>query len=137
MGFKTIAGLILLGAAAPAGSLHETVVAQPGFEYFYNLEYDEALAAFYSQAERNPSSADVYNHIAQTVLWKEMYRGGMLSSEFVGGTQFVHHPKLVLTAEQQKQFYDALNHAMNLSQDRLAADPNDEGALYSIGVSYG
>jgi tetratricopeptide (TPR) repeat protein len=137
MGFKKTVGIVLFHAAAFAGSLHETVVAQPGFEHFYNLEYDDALTAFSAQAELNPSSPDAFNHIAQTVLWKEMYRAGMLSSEFVGGTQFVHQPKLVLTAGQQKQFYDALNHAMNLSQEKLAADPNDESALYSIGVSYG
>jgi tetratricopeptide (TPR) repeat protein len=137
MGIKQTAGIILFQAAAFAGSLHETVVAQPGFEHFYNLEYDDALTAFSAQAERDPSSPDAYNHIAQTVLWKEMYRAGMLSSEFVGGTQFIHQPKLVLNAEQQNQFHEALNRALSLSQDKLASDPNDEGALYSIGVSYG
>jgi tetratricopeptide (TPR) repeat protein len=137
MGFKKIAAVILFQAAAFAGSLHETVVAQPGFDFFYNLQYDEALAVFLAEAERNPSSPDNYNHIAQTVLWKEMYRAGMLSSDFIGGTQFVRHPKLTLTEEQQKQFNDALNHALSLSQDRLAGDPNDAGGLYSIGVSYG
>jgi tetratricopeptide (TPR) repeat protein len=137
MGFKKIVAIILFQAAAFAGSLHETVIAQPGFDFFYNLQYDEALAVFLAEAERNPSSADNFNHIAQTVLWKEMYRAGMLSSEFIGGTQFVHYPKLVLTEEQQKQFNDALNRAMSLSQEKLAADPNEGGALYSIGVSYG
>jgi len=120
-----------------AGSLHETVNSQPGFEHFYNLEYDEALAIFSEEAAKNPSSPDVYNHIAQTVLYKEMYRAGMLSSEFIGGTKFVHQPKLPLTEEQQKQFHDALNHALSLCQERLAANPNDTAALYSMGVSYG
>ena len=137
MGFEKTAAIILFQAAAFAGSLHEAVAAQPGFELFYNLEYDDAMTSFSAQAVRNPSSADVYNHIAQTVLWKEMYRAGMLSSEFIGGTQFVHQPKLVLREEQQKQFHDALVRAMGLSQERLAANPNDTGALYSIGVSYG
>ena len=137
MGFKKTVGIILLQAAAIAGSLHETVAAQPGFEHFYNLEYDLAMESFLLQSQQNSSSPDVYNHIAQTVLWKEMYRAGMLSSEFIGGTQFVHQPKLVLTAEQQNQFHEALNRAMSLSQEKLASDPNDAGALYSSGVSYG
>ena len=137
MGFKKTVGIILLQAAAFAGSLHETVAAQPGFEHFYNLEYDLAMESFLLQSQQNSSSPDVYNHIAQTVLWKEMYRAGMLSSEFIGGTQFVHQPKLVLTAEQQNQFHEALIRAMSLSQEKLASDPNDAGALYSSGVSYG
>ena len=137
MGIRKIVGFVLFQAAAFGGSLHETVAAQPGFEYFYNLQYDDALAVFTAESERHPASADVYNHIAQTVLWKEMHRAGMLSSEFIGGTQFVHHPKLVLSEEEDKQFHDALDRAMSLSQERLAANPNDTGALYSIGVSYG
>jgi tetratricopeptide (TPR) repeat protein len=137
MGLKKIVAIIVFQAAAFAGSLHETVVAQPGFEHFYNLEYDEAMEVFALQAQQNPSSPDNFNHIAQTVLWKEMYRAGLLSSDFIGGTQFVHQPKLGLSPEQQKQFSEALVHAMSLSQERLAADANDPGALYSIGVSYG
>jgi tetratricopeptide (TPR) repeat protein len=137
MGLSKIVGIVLFQAAVFGGSLHETMAGQPGFELFYNLQYDAALAVFSAQAEHTPTSPDVYNHIAQTVLWKEMYRAGMLSSEFIGGTQFVHQPKLVLSEEQQKQFHDALNHAMSLSQERLAEHPNDTGALYSMGVSYG
>ncbi len=137
MGFKKIVGLALLTLPSWAGSLRETVIAQPGFDYFYNLEYDKAMEVFCEQAKQNPSSAELHNHIAQTVLYKEMYRAGMLSSEFVGGTQFARHPKLILTEEEQQQFHDALNHAMSLSQERLAANPNDTAALYSLGVSYG
>lgn len=137
MGIKKTVGLLFLTLPGWAGSLHETVAAQPGFEHFYNLEYDEALAAFSQQAKENPLSPDVYNHIAQTVLYKEMYRAGMLSSEFIGGTTFVHQPKLALTEEQQKAFFDALNHAISLCQQKLEVNANDTSALYSMGVSYG
>jgi tetratricopeptide (TPR) repeat protein len=137
MDFNKLPGILLLAVPAFAGSLHETVAGQPGFDHFYNLEYDDAYAAFTEQVTQNPTSADVYNHIAQTVLYKEMYRAGMLSSEFVGGTKFVHQPKLKLTADQDKEFHEAITRAMGLSQQRLAANPEDTAALYSIGVSYG
>lgn len=120
-----------------AASLHETMSTQPGFIHFYNLEYDEALAVFVTQAEQNPSSPDVYNHIAQTILYREMYRAGMLSSDFFGGTKFIHQPKLPLKEADEQKFHDSLNHAMSLCQERLAANPDDTAALYSLGVSYG
>jgi len=66
-----------------------------------------------------------------------MYRSGLLSSDFIGGTKFAHNPKMPFSAEDDKGFHDALNRAMSLSQERIAADPNDTGALYSLGVSYG
>ena len=137
MGFEKTVAFVLCVLPSMAGSLHETVAKQPGFEYFYNLEYDKALAAFKQQAEQEPTSPDGYNHIAQTILYREMYRAGMLSSDFIGGTKFVHQPKLVLTEEQETQFHEALNHAMSLAQERIASDPNDTRALYSVGVSYG
>jgi tetratricopeptide (TPR) repeat protein len=137
MGLKKTVAIVLFALPAIAGSLRETVAAQPGFEYFYNLEYDQALTVFSDQAVRDPSSPDNYNHIAQTILYKEMYRAGMLSSDFIGGTKFVHQPKLPLSEEDQKRFFDALNHAISLSQECLAASPDDTAALYSIGVSYG
>ncbi len=138
MGFeKTVGALVLALLPATGASLHQTIAAQPGFEFFYNLQYDEALAEFNTQAAREPASPDAYNHIAQTVLYREMYRGGMLSSDFIGGTKFVHQPKLPMTDEQDKQFHEALNRAMSLSQERIAANPDDTRALYSMGVSYG
>ena len=137
MGVREIVGIVLFAGSTFAGSLHETVASQPGFDYFYNLEYDQALAAFLEQVAQNPNSPDGYNHVAQTVLYKEMFKAGMLSSDFIGGTQFAHHPKLVLSDEEQAQFHDALNHAIDLCQGRLAANADDTAALYSLGVSYG
>jgi tetratricopeptide (TPR) repeat protein len=138
MNFEQTLGIVLLILpAAFAGSLHETVAGQPGFEHFYNLEYDQAYAAFSELAAHDPSSANAYNHLAQTVLYKEMYRAGMLSSDFVGGTKFVHQPKLKLTDAEDKEFHDAIDRAMTLCQARLAANADDTAALYSIGVSYG
>jgi tetratricopeptide (TPR) repeat protein len=134
---KLFGVLLLILPAARAGSLRETVASQPGFDHFYNLEYDQAYASFSEQAKQNPSSPDAYNHIAQTVLYKEMYRAGMLSSDFVGGTKFIHQPKLTLTDVEEQEFHDSINRAINLCQKRLAANPDDTAALYSIGVSYG
>jgi tetratricopeptide (TPR) repeat protein len=136
MGLNKIVATVFLTLALWARSLRETVDAQPGFEHFYNLQYDDALVVFVEQARLNPGSPDAYNHVAQTILYKEMYRGGMLSSEFVGGTQFVRQPKLELSADEQERFHDAMTRALSLSQERLAANPNDTKALYSIGVSH-
>jgi len=137
MGFEKIAGLMVLALPAFAGSLHETIAAQPGFARFYNLEYDEALAIFTAEAARAPSSPAAYNHIAQTILYREMYRAGMLSSDFFVGTKFVHQPKLPMSEADEGQFHDSLNHSISLCQERLAANPDDTGALYALGVSYG
>lgn len=138
MGLKTT--LVIAAMALPvtfAGSLHETLASQPGFVHFYNLEYDEALASFTAEAAHTPADPNVYNHIAQTILYREMYRAGMLSSDFFIGTKFVHQPKLPLTGADDERLHDALNHALGLCEERLASNPDDTEALYAKGVSYG
>jgi hypothetical protein len=138
MGFEKTVGMLLLALPMTFGaSLHETMAAQPGFTEFYNLQYDDALAIFFAQAGKHPSSPNDQNHIAQTILYREMYRAGMLSSDFFGGTKFVHQPKLPLSDADEKQFHDSLNRAIGVCTERLAANPNDTDALYSMGVSYG
>jgi tetratricopeptide (TPR) repeat protein len=113
-------------------------LATPGFEHFYNLEYPEALAYFRAEAARNPDSPDVYNHIAQTVLYREMFRSGALESELVTGSNpFLRREGLNPSPADEKEFQDSINRALALAETRLASDPNDARALYAQGVSYG
>jgi tetratricopeptide (TPR) repeat protein len=117
-------------------------VAQPsvaeGFDHFYNLEYNEALAAFRAEVMRNPTSPDARNHVAQTILYREMFRSGALESELVTGTNaFLRRPNLDVSAADEKEFMDAISRAMTLTDERLKANPNDIPALYSQGVSFG
>jgi hypothetical protein len=138
MGFKKTVGLFVLSLSWTfAGSLHETVSSQPGFAQFYNLEYDRALAIFQEEAAHQPSSPGPDNHIAQTVLYRQMYHAGMLSSDFFSGMKLLHQPKLPLSDADETLFHDSLNRAMSLCQEKLTANPNDTDALYALGVSYG
>jgi tetratricopeptide (TPR) repeat protein len=126
--------LILIPALAAA----QDPLAEPGFVHFYNLEYEEALAAFHAEAAQLPDSADVYNHVAQTILYREMFRSGALESQLVTGTNpFLRRAKMNPGAAGDKLFNDAIAHAMELAGARLKANPNDAAALYATGVSYG
>jgi predicted Zn-dependent protease len=131
---RLVAALLLLPAFAAA----QDALADQGFDHFYNLEYDQALAAFRADAAQHPDSADAYNHIAQTVLYREMFRSGALESQLVtGNNPFLRREKMNPSAEDEKAFNDAIARAMELAQARLATHPDDAHALYSLGVSYG
>jgi hypothetical protein len=112
-------------------------LSDPGFQHFYNLEYDEALVEFSSQAAREPSLPGAYNHVAQTILFRQMFRSGALESDLITANSFLRRPKLPLNAADQRQFSDAVNRAIELSDARLRSNRNDVAALYAIGVSYG
>ena len=128
--------LALLVCVAPL--LGQDAPVARGFEHFYNLEFDEALADFRLAANLNPGSPDLRNHIAQTLVFREMFRNGALESELVSGANsFLRRPKLNPSPETEKLFLDEIAAAVSLAEARLKANPKDTAALYALGVSYG
>lgn len=131
-----LAGLAIFGHPLLAQA-HDPL-SEPGFQHFYNLEYDEALAAFQQKATANPNDPSPQNHIAQTVLYQAMFFNGALESDLISATNpFANRPKLPVTDEQKRLFEGSVNKAIQLSQARLDRNPNDTGALYAIGVAVG
>ena len=131
---RRLALMALLAGYAAA----QDPLATPGFEHFYNLEYPEALAAFRAEAVQNPSSPDIHNHIAQTILYREMLRSGALESELVTGSNpFLRRAGLSPSKADEQEFQDSINRALALAEARLKINPSDTQALYAQGVSYG
>src|ERR1041385_4306143 len=129
--------LLLLGTSVM------TLVAQgklvdEGFNHFYNLEYDEAITSFEKAIAQNPKSPDLHNHLAQTLIFREMFRDGALESELVSGNNsFLRRPKLNPSRETEREFLSEVAKAMAISEARLKKNPDDIGALYALGISYG
>lgn len=133
--------LAIVGALLPTlgllGAVDDDPVAR-GFDHFYNLEYDQALSIFEQAAAKNPDLPDMHNHIAETLLFREMFRDGALESELVSGdNSFLRRPKLNPSAETEREFLAEVGRALELSQARLKQDPNDTAALYALGIAYG
>jgi tetratricopeptide (TPR) repeat protein len=128
--------LALLALAAPLAC--QPAPVNQGFEYFYNLEYDQAAAIFERSIALSPGNADLHNHLAETIVFREMFRDGALESEMVSGANsFLRRPKLNPSAETEKEFMDEVGKAMALCQARLKQNPDDTAALYALGISYG
>lgn len=132
--------LMKLALAIPllAWTLSQDPLIQKGFDHFYNLEYDQAIAAFREFIRRHPEDPRGYNHLAQSILYREMYRGGALETELVSGNNpFLRRPKLNPTPAEQREFQQAIDRSIQLSQARLRENPQDPQALYTLGVAYG
>jgi len=109
-----------------------------GFEHFYNLEYDQALAAFDRAIALDPNDPDLHNHAAETVVFQEMFRDGALESELVtGGNSLLRRAKLNPSPATQKRFLDEIRKALDLEQARLRRNSKDTAALYAMGITYG
>jgi tetratricopeptide (TPR) repeat protein len=130
---------LMAGLALVAGSLAaQQNLIDEGFSHFYNLEYDEAIAIFDRAIAQNPDNPDLHNHMAQTLIFREMFRDGALESELVSGNNsFLRRAKLNPSPETEKRILDEIAKAMALTDARLKKNPNDTGAMYAQGIAYG
>ena len=109
---------------------------EQGFDHFYNLEFPEAIASFEHAAAADPSSPFPQNGIAQSVLYREMFRNGALESELIDGTNsFLRRPKMEASKETETRFFDAINRSLALSQQMLDKNPRDIMALHARAVA--
>jgi tetratricopeptide (TPR) repeat protein len=128
---------LLLGLMALPLSGQQTLTDQ-GYANFYNLEFDQAIAVFENGIAQNPGLPDLHNHLAQTLIFREMLRNGSLESELVSGSNsFLRRPKLNPSPETEKRILDEIAKAMALADARLKKNPNDTTAMYAEGISYG
>jgi tetratricopeptide (TPR) repeat protein len=108
------------------------------WDHFYNLEYDQALEAFEADAANRPDAASAHNHIAQTLLFREMYRVGALESEMVSGNDaFLRREKLRPSETVETRFHAELARSMEISQARIEKNPKDTLAMYDLGIAHG
>jgi tetratricopeptide (TPR) repeat protein len=109
-----------------------------GFDHFYNLEYPEAIADFEKAIAQDPADPQLHDHLAQALVFQEMFRNGALESEMVSGNNsFLRRPKMNPEPATERRFLDEISKAMQLAQARLAKNSNDAAAVYAECVAYG
>lgn len=132
------AGLVLAAVAFSASIEVQDPLASPPWQHFYNNEYDAAIAGFEAETQANPLDPNAYNHLAQAILYRELFRNGALESELVTGSNpFLRRPKLNVSSDVKTRFEQATDRALALSAKRLDRDSGDETALYATSVTYG
>jgi tetratricopeptide (TPR) repeat protein len=131
-----LASIAALALALPL--MAQTSAVDQGFDHFYNLEYPEAIADFSKGIAQNPDDPEMHNHLAQCLVFQEMFRNGALESEMVSGNNsFLRRPKMNPSPETEKRFLDEISTALALAQARLAKNSKDAAASYATAVSYG
>lgn len=126
---------LLAGVAAEAA---DSPLVELGLDHFYNLEFDLAVSSFEKAIASEPKSPDNYNHLAQSILFREMLKAGALESELVsGGNAFLRREKMNPSPEDQRRFDECIAKAMQLAQADLSTHPDSIHSLYALGISYG
>jgi tetratricopeptide (TPR) repeat protein len=136
---------LLIGNAAISGSPPATklvpnvqTLVQQGYDHFYNLEYSDAITDFQRAVDLDPDDPDLHNHLAEAIVFQEMYRDGALESELISGVNaFIRRPKLNPSPATKKRLLDQITLAIAIGEQRLNKGPDDTTALYALGIAYG
>ena len=131
--------LILIVSLISISSFAKTPdpLSDPGFQHFYNLEYEEALKVFRARADLSPTDPAAQNYLAQTVLYHEMFRNRALDSDLLNASNaFMTRPRMKVTSEHHRLFDEAINRSISICQQKLTVNSRDAASLYSLGVSY-
>jgi tetratricopeptide (TPR) repeat protein len=135
---KCFAALLIACAALPAASPAIEELVRQGFENFYNLDYPQAIDNFEKALAVDPSNPELHNHLAQALLYGELYRDGALDSQLVtGNNSFVRRARMEPPAGLERRFMGEVDQAINLCQQQLTNNPRDIRALHTLAVAYG
>ncbi len=128
----------LFAGLCVSAALFAQTVHSPGFDHFYNLEYEQAVAYFETEVRTKPEDPESYNHLAQALLFREMLRAGALESELVtGANPFLRRDKIEPAPAVASRFEWAIAQAMEKAKARIDRNAADTRAIYALGVAYG
>jgi tetratricopeptide (TPR) repeat protein len=109
-----------------------------GFDNFYNMDYDKSIREFEAALQAHPDDPFAVNHLLSAVVFKELLRIGALDTEAYASDNFLDKRNLY---PLDPKVHDRVNQlsvrSTELSDARLAKNPNDVNALYARGVARG
>jgi tetratricopeptide (TPR) repeat protein len=102
----------------------------------YNLDFSTAEQTFESLTHQDPANPAYWNGIASTLWLRILYQQQKMNVEsFSGRSLGTKDSKDTVDPVDERKLRATIDVAITKAKARLAADPNDVQALYSLGVS--
>jgi tetratricopeptide (TPR) repeat protein len=137
-----IAAMLWPGQAAPqstapaAGPADAAALRARGLDLGYNLDYDEALAAFRAAIEADPHHPAAYRLVAATMWINALFRQGAVTAEDYLGQARSEVTRKPIAQSFDTTFHANIDRALALADERLREHPNDPDAHFQVGAAY-
>jgi tetratricopeptide (TPR) repeat protein len=127
-------------ATAPNGThtaaLNLDPVVHEGYQHFYNLDYDGAIARFAKVQLAHPDDPMAVVYVLDATLFRELNRLDLLDTTLYAHEGFLTSKHTVTEDKDAKSRINELaDRAVQLASDRLKSDPKDVEALYARGYA--
>ena len=128
--------------AAPATSESPAFYPVPelmsGFHQLYEQKFQQARETFNDWHSNHPEEPLGEVALAASFLFEEMYRQGVLTSDFfLNEKKFLHGIDGKPDSVRMNNFRDALSRARILARQRLKTNPKDPEALFALTLAAG
>jgi hypothetical protein len=109
-----------------------------GFQALYVQNFTAAREKFAGWEAQHPDEPFGEVAVAASYLFEELYRQGVLSSDFfLNEKRFLHGIEGKPDPARMKSFQDALDRARKLAKERLAKNARDPEALFALTLAAG
>jgi tetratricopeptide (TPR) repeat protein len=124
----------------------ETALANPrsvelrrqGFVYAYNLDREEAVAAFREAIKADPNDPGAYRALAAVAWLNLMYlRGAITADDYLGSMMEPNVKMSAPPAELAAMFHTNMEKALRLAELQLKNRPGDADAHFNVGAAVG
>jgi tetratricopeptide (TPR) repeat protein len=112
-------------------------LTRTAMEHFYNMEYDKAIQKFEQVVVQHPEDPFAVNHLASSIMWRELYRIGALDTELYAKDAFIDSRENPPDPKVRAKLKELFDRAQVLAEKRLQANPNDTDALFAHGITRG
>jgi hypothetical protein len=137
---QVVLWLLVFGtvASAAAADIPPESSLDKGFQSLYRLDFDGGHQQFVAWEKQNPDNPVGAVSQAAGYLFSEFHRLGILEAQFFeNDSKFDGRKKLDPDPAVKQQFDAALDRAESLAQARLAKNPKDRDALFSMTLATG
>lgn len=135
----TALAALLVAMPVPArASRASAALAAKGADHIYNLDDQEAIAAYRQAVAADPQDAGALRGLASALWLSMMYRRGNLTvDDYIGSVSRRPVATTPPPPETAAQFRDALERALAIARRQIAASPRSVEAHYQLGAAVG
>lgn len=113
-------------------------IVRDGYNHFYILDYDGAIARFEEVIKAHPQDPIAYAYELQAMIFRELYHQDLLDTTYYAHDNFLTNQRKVEIPPANRQRIEYLaNQTITLADQRLKANPQDKNALFARGFVKG
>jgi tetratricopeptide (TPR) repeat protein len=109
-----------------------------GYQRFYILDYEGALARFEPVLKAHPREPMAYGYVLMVTVFRELYNQDLLDTTYYAHDNFLTSKRNVAVPEATRQRIESLTDTgIRLADDRIKANPQDKDAYFARGYIRG